>query len=244
MSEFENKVLELNKAFREAQRLHEIARQLFPLAAQAGPEEKEVLAAILQTLHIAPEFEEAPSRGQELEARHKIEGEKLGTALRKLATVAHHRSALLAAKPDPARVRVIDFGPNAVQVFIQLDQPPATKETVYGLYDRLPPDHPIRNQLTRGDCPTRDSVPIVYLGRPVQGLDGHLYPAADYPIAQALSWTIRAGRQEREIEERRKWDEDKAEQERKERAKKIPTIEQMAALVESLMKEVSELKAR
>jgi hypothetical protein len=200
---------------------------------------------ILTTLRQSTDFTDAAERGLELANSHKSAGDRLGSTVRARAATAHLRLAYLdaQAKAAPGTVAVADFGPGGVKVLELLDQPAATRFMVYAHVSRLKDDHPLMVKLVGADLPTVDGKPVVFLGRPVTGLDGKLVPAPSYPLDQAVKWTVQAGRLEKEQAEKEKWEQERRAQEAKEANRKAPTLEQMNAQVQSLLAGYAELRA-
>lgn len=233
--------LEFVKAYRAAQELPDLARKLAASAALASAADLEALDSVLKVLNVPAET--IPEAGKEFENRLRSQADRQAHEVFKVGVHASQAAAVLAAKktPTPGHVQVADFGPG-VKVLEVIGAPPGRGLVAYGPLDRLAADHPLKKRLSPADCPTAGGVPVVYLGKPAQGIDGAFRSAPEYPLAVAVSWTQEAARRQKEEAERERMERERIDREARERYRKVPTLEEVAAQVERLLAGMDELR--
>jgi hypothetical protein len=237
--------LAFTRAYRALQELPEAARRIADQAITAGPEDLEALTGILKTLNVPPGLDHAEEQGKDLENRLRSLADRASHEARKAAVLAQYTAAVLAAgkAADPARLPVAAFAPTGARIIARADLPAGKNQIAYAPYRGLPDEHPVRARVRPEDCPTVNGEPVVYLGPPVATMDGGRRPAPDYPLDQAVRWTVQAGRLEKEQAEKEKWDQERRDLEAKEANRKAPTLEQLNAQVQSLLAGYAELRA-
>jgi hypothetical protein len=226
--------LEFVRAHRAAQALPEIAHRLAGLATKAEPGDLASLESVLRVLNVPQE--NTPQAGRDFENQLRSLADRTAHEVYRLGIRAAQHAAIQAAKkdPKPGHIPIADFGHGGI--FILDQRSTGRGQTAFGLLDKLGPDHELRNRVAADQCPTVDGEPVVYLGHPAQGLDGNYRPGPSYPLAQAVGWTLEAGRQEKEKLAQDAWEESRRDEEARERGRgrKPRTLDEVNAAIDRL----------